>query len=389
MKRLPIIFLLLTLVACANARTQKNVYRVTTEGYCPECPVVIAGVPAWAESAVVTAGGHEIASQIDRPLDELVFVASVRGTQDFQVVWSSKPGRVYPARVHAQMWFKNPDKTLRAADTLASEKDDMYRKLHHHGPAFESEYAAYRVYFDKKQTIDTYGKKRPRLELSETNWYPSDEQLRDGYGHDNLRVFGSVGVGTLKGWDADNGKMTHIADFKRREARILAKGPVRTVVEMRVEGWRYCGREIDMTSRYILYAGHSDVQVENRIEGDFRGLVFTTGVMKMAENEMLRDKGVTAAFGRDFPENDTLKWERERVGLAVAVPEKQIVSRIDDKTSYLYQLSPDERGHIDYVFEMLWRKSEWLRNRTDKECLLGLMESVHKAAAPVLVSRIR
>lgn len=389
MKRLSLIFLLLCLVSCAGARTQKNVYRVTTDGFRAECPVVITGVPAWAESAVVTAAGHEIASQIDKPLGELSFVAAIAGSQDFEVVWSSKPGRVYPSRVHAQMWLKKPDKTLLAADTLSSQKDDMYRKLHHHGPAFESELAAYRVYFDKKQTIDTYGKKQPRLELAETNWYPSDEQLHAGYGHDNLRVFGSVGVGTLKGWDADKRQMTHIADFKRREARILAKGPVRTVVEMRVEGWRYCGREIDMTSRYILYAGHSDVQVENRIEGDFRGLLFTTGVMKMAEHEVLRDRGTTAVFGRDFPENDTLKWERESVALAVSVPEGQIVSQIDDKTSYLYQLAPDERGRIDYVFEMLWRKSEWLKSRTDRECLLGSMESVHRACSPVLVSRIR
>ena len=72
-------------------------------------------------------------------------------------------------------------------------------------------------------------------------WYPSDEQLSRGYGHDNLRVFGSVGVGTLKGWDAEKRKMVHITDFKRREARILADGPIRTVVEMRVEGWRYGG----------------------------------------------------------------------------------------------------------------------------------------------------
>lgn len=141
-------------------------------------------------------------------------------------------------------------------------------------------------------------------------------------------------------------KMVHITDFKRREARILADGPIRTMVEMRVEGWRYGGREITMTSRYILYAGHGDVQVENRIEGDFRGLVFTTGVMKMAESEVCKNDNVIAAFGRDFPENDTVKWERESVGLAVAVPQRQIVSQTDDKTSYLFQLTPDARGRI-------------------------------------------
>ena len=391
MKRILLFLLALGAVCSLNAKTQKCLYRVTVTGNRPECPVVIRDVPEWAQSAVVSIEGlHQIPSQLDRDLGELVFVYDISGSRDFRVVYSSSPDkRVFSARVHAQMWLKNEDKSLRAADTVASDRDNMYHRLHHHGPAFESEYAAYRIYFDNKQTIDTYGKKRPQLELAETMWYPSDEQLSRGYGHDNLRVFGSVGVGALKGWDAEKRKMVHIADFKRREARILANGPIRTVVEMQVEGWRYGGREISMTSRYILYAGHGDVQVENRIEGDFKGLVFTTGVMKMAENKVYKNDNVIAAFGRDFPENDTVKWERESVGLAVAVPQRQIASQTDDRTSYLFQLTPDARGRIDYVFEMIWRKSEWLKDRSDTECVLGLMESVGAARTPVVVSRIR
>lgn len=390
MKRILTLMLALGAVCTLSGKTQKCSYRVTVTGSRPECPVVIRDVPEWAQSAVVSLGGvHQIPSQLDKQLGELVFVANITGHQNFRVVYSSAPDkRVFKSRVHAQMWLKNPDKTLRAVDTLSSAQNDMYQKLHHHGPAFESEYAAYRIYFDNKQTIDTYGKKRPRLELAETMWYPSDKQLADGYGHDNLRVFGSVGVGALKGWDAEKKKMVHITDFKRREARILAKGPIRTVVEMRVEGWKYGGREITMTSRYILYAGHSDVQVENRIEGDFKGLVFTTGVMKMAGNRVYKQDNIIAAFGRDYPENDTLKWEKESVGLAVAVPQKQVVSQVDDKTSYLFQLTPDVRGRIDYSFEMLWRKSEWLRNLSDTECILGLMESVRASRTAVVVSRI-
>ena len=95
-----------------------------------------------------------------------------------------------------------------------------------------------------------------------------------------------------------------------------------------------------------------------------------------------------ADFGRGYPENDTLKWEKESVGLAVAVPQKQVASQIDDKTSYLFQLTPDIRGRIDYSFEMLWRKSEWLKDLSDTECVLGLMESVRRAQTAVVVSRI-
>ncbi len=390
MKKIFILLLALGSVWSLSAKTEKGVYRVTTSGLRVDCPVVISGIPKWAESAVVTMHGAEIPSQLDKELGQLVFVSAINRTQDFTVVYSSEPSkRKYPDRVHAQMWLKNPDKSLKAVACVESDKDDMYNKLHHHGPAFESEYAAYRIYFDKKQTIDTYGKKKPQLELAETMWYPTDEQLGKEYGHDNLRVFGSVGVGALKGWDAAKKKMVHITDIKRREARIVASGPVRTVVDMRVEGWQYCGREINMTSRYILYAGHADVQVENRIEGDFKDLVFTTGVMKMARNRVLRtDKGVIATCGEDFPENDTLKWEREKVGLAVAVPERQIVSQIDDNTSYLVQLTPDARGRICYSFQMMWRKSRWMKTSED-ECFVGLMDSTERSLQPVIVSRLK
>ena len=110
--------------------------------------------------------------------------------------------------------------------------------------------------------------------------------------------------------------------------------------------------------------------------------------MKMAGNRVYKQDNIIAAFGRDYPENDTLKWEKESVGLAVAVPQKQVASQIDDKTSYLFQLTPDIRGRIDYSFEMLWRKSEWLKDLSDTECVLGLMESVRRAQTAVVVSRI-
>ena len=392
MKRILFLMLALGIGCCAGhaeARTQKNRYRVTVEGVRKDCPVVIADVPEWAQSAVVKGSTGEIPSQLDRALGELAFVADVDRQADFRIEFSSEPSeRTYPARVHAQMWLKNPDKTLQAADTLSSTQDDMYHKLHHHGPAFESEYGAYRVYFDKKQTIDIYGKKVPRLELAQSMWYSTPEQLADDFGYDNLRVFGSVGVGTLKGWDAEKGRMTNITDFKRREARILAKGPVRTVVEMRVEGWNYGSREITMTSRYILYAGHGDVRVENRFEGNVEGLTFTTGVMKMAEHRVQRGAGTVGIFGRDFPENDTTKWQRESVALAIAVPQEQIVGQQDDKTSYLFQLRPDERGHIDYDFEMLWRRSKWLDGKSDDDCLRLALETVARELQPVRVEQV-
>lgn len=369
-----------------NPKTPKP--KITETHYCltaaAEGPTwaVVRDVPADARGATVyllePAGAGrrrgavrrvELPSQLDDLdgdglYDELVFPVTFGAEKSARVRVDYSTGPVahdYKPLVNAQMWWKNPDKTLTEKSQLSSDKDDMYRKLHHHGPAFESEYAAYRIYFDKKQSIDTYGKKQPRLELRETMWYPSDEQLAAGYGHDNLRVFGSVSVGALKGWNPGKRRMEHIVGMRRREATIRAYGPLRTVVDMRVEGWNYGGREIDMTSRYILYGGGSVVKVENLIEGEgVDDMEFATGVMKIADHRVriLRDddRCLLETVGCDFPENDTLKWERETVGLALWLPDRYVVSQIDDAGSYLCQVRPVE-GHIDYWFVMGWRKS--------------------------------
>lgn len=392
MKKLGMFGLALALL-CSCTQTEERTYRVVVEGAKQDCPVVIREVPAWAQSVTVTVDGEEIASQLDKCLSEAAFVADIEGSKEFTVTFSEEAStKEYAPRTNAQMWWKTGDEQnpYEEKDTLFSFKDDMYRKLHHHGPAIESEKGAYRVYFDKKQTIDTYGKKKEQLELRESMWYSTPEQLEAGFGHDNLRVFGSIGLGVLKGWDAEQKQMIHITDFKRREARVLAKGPVRAIMEMEVEGWNYCGKELNMTSRYTIYAGHSDVVVENFIEGEYEGLTFVTGVMKMLDTQSIKEERAVAQIGSDHPENDYEKWPKETVALAVALPDEvKILSAEDDKLSYLYQLTPNAEGVIAYHFDMNWRKSEWLNDLSDEEMLRDVLENAKEAALPIQVERIR
>ncbi len=414
MKRAVFLLILSVIALSANAKGSRAIYEISPSGEQQSGWAVIRDIPLWAvDCRVHLLDGRrcidELPSQSDDldgdgRLDELVFrveFSPERANVRVRVDYSDREvADDYPQTVNAQMWLKNPDKSLTESREVASTKDDMYHKLHHHGPAFESQYAAYRLYFDKKQSIDTYGKRNPALELRRSMWYSTDEQLAEGFGHDNLRVFGSISVGVLKGWNGVKQRMEHITDMESRRMTIRASGPLRSVVDVAVKGWLYEGRRIDMNSRYILYGDGGEVKVENCIEGvGVDDLLFTTGVMKIKENIFSRTNSGGSEFmttiGCDFPENDTVRWQREEVALAVVLPESQIVSRIDDKKSYLCQLHPVD-GRIDYWFTMEWRKSEfleWSDNMNDNLVLfrrrVWQTDSLRAPGGELRVARVR
>lgn len=299
------------------------------------------------------------ADDLDRngKTDEIALTVDLKANEKVQLKLKFQPSasdKIFPKRVNAQM-FKIENEQNIPVQEVSSPTGDLYNALHHHGPAFESELMGYRLYFDKKQTIDVYGKKQPRLELAQSFWYPTDEQLARNFGDDILLVKDYVSVGTFKGWDGK--KATHIEPVTNRTARILADGPVRTVVDMVVENWAYQGQKVQLTSRYILYAGHRDLEVVNYVSApDLKALSFCTGVQKFPEMTAYNRDQVVAVWGRNWPVNDTIKYEKETIGLAVYCPEAVTAGFKQDKSNFLYLL----KGFpvIRYYATVYWKKEE-------------------------------
>lgn len=302
------------------------------------------------QSAVVKDGDVEIPSQLDdlngdSKADELVFVIDMpaNGRKVLSVTFSAdKTAKVYPARVFATMLVRDAGKQKHAPvqSVTAPGTTDFYNMLYGHGPMFESELAAYRIYFNPKQTVDPYGKFKKGLELEESRFYPTDEQLAHGFGNDVLMVGNSCGIGTLKGWDGT--KATHIEPVTFRTERILAYGPVRTITDVEVKGWQYQGKELTMTNRYILYAGHRDLLVETFFDQPLEEETFCTGVQNIMGGETLSysdHKGLIGSWGRYWPMTDTAKYAKETIGIATYVPQKYIREEVTDKDNFLYTLS--------------------------------------------------
>jgi hypothetical protein len=317
-------------------------------------------------SALVTVNGQEIPCQLDdlnqdEIFDELCFLADLgkkeKKTYTITLKNEGEP-RPYPARVYAEMVLSNTkDKNLKKhqqnnyIESLTARGDAAYTYniQHHHGVDFESELNGIRIYFDARQTLDLYGKFKKQLELKETQFYTPDELKDLGYGDDVLWVGQTFGLGAFRGWDGQ--QPTLVEPVRSRTQRVISYGPLRAIVEVVDRGWKVDAQRepVNMTLRYTQYAGHRDTDVDVFFNKDVTDYRFSTGIINVKGSEEFSDKkGLRACWGTDYPAADTIKWKRETVGLAVYVPQKNIVSEEPaNKDNYAYVLKVDEK-HMAY-----------------------------------------
>ncbi len=145
------------------------------------------------------------------------------------------------------------------------------------GLAWESEASAWRIYFDKRNAIDMFGKRRPGLYL-EIFGAPEYVYHRESpLGRDIYRIGDAIGIGSVAA--LVDGKVVKISEVTERSWRIISAGPVRVIVELTYKGWKVGGREVNLTSRMTQWAGKHGF--EHRITADGAdGLTLVTGVVR-------------------------------------------------------------------------------------------------------------
>jgi hypothetical protein len=361
------VFLIFTGIATMSAAT--TVITVSNPSSLPLKAVPVSvSVDRFHVSKIVSAAVYvsqkQIPSQLDDlnhdgKADELAFMVDLRPQQKLTVTVKlasdSSLFKPFTERTHAQMWRKDKQtKDIVPTVEESSSTGNLYQNLHHHGPAIESEYMAYRLYFDEKQTVDIYGKKKHRLELADTKWYPTDKQLEEGYGDDILWVKATAGCGTLKGWNGS--EAVHISPVSNRTGRVLASGPVRSIIEMQADGWLYEGKKIDIRQRFTIYAGHRDLEVQvyqNQADS------LCAGVQTFFDSSepLTTVKGAVAIWGTglQYPVTDNPRTKPQTVGLAVSVPLSAYKKHISDKDNLLLLLAGQ---NFTYHLAAAWEQEE-------------------------------
>ena len=305
-------------------------------------------------SARVTLNGREVPCQLDDmdgdfKVDEVVFLADVQAmqTRKYKVNISSRGvQKVYEPRVYVHMGLNDKYGKLPTIQGIEAPGDSyIFKDVYPHGAEFESELTAYRVYVDNRQNIDLYGKRKRQLELEKTHFYSVQEDLDAGYGNDVLWAGGSMGCGTLR--EFKDGGPVLIEDVKLRGQRVVAYGPLRTVVEMKDMGWN--GNHV--VTRYIMYAGHREVEVQVQADGALRHWQLCTGVQKVGADPVgwTRQNGLAASWGSDYPDYGKKElYKPEAVGLGVYVPEAFFAGTAEDSLQYMCKLRLNKQHFLKY-----------------------------------------
>ena len=322
-------------------------------------PVVIPlGNYGQVQSVLVKADHKEIPCQLDdlnqdETFDELCFLADLKAKEKKQysvTFFTEGEPRQYPARVYTEMLLRNSkvkekNKHDNFLESITARGDcaDPYHIQHHHGVVFESELNGIRIYFDKRQTLDLYGKFQKRLELEATQFYTTKEQKAEGYGDDVLWVGNTFGLGAFRGWDGQ--QPTMIEPVRSRTQRIISYGPLRTIVEVFDRGWQIGQQKVNMTIRYTQYAGHRDTDVGVYFNQPVANLLFSTGIINVKDSEEYSDQqGLRGCWGTDWPSSDHENFKPETVGLGICIPMKYVKSEEPaNKDNYLFVVSTSDR----------------------------------------------
>ncbi len=121
-------------------------------------------------------------------------------------------------------------------------------KFQMEGPAWENENVGFRLYFDERNAIDIFGKRKTDMVLDSvgTRELGPDQNYHNlaGWGMDVLKVGTSLGAGSIGLMIGDSAY--HLGDAREEHFRQLEEGPDGARFVLNYKGWQVAGRELDL-----------------------------------------------------------------------------------------------------------------------------------------------
>ena len=254
--------------------------------------------------------------------DETVFVIDLTAGESKKVKVNLVIESEYPQfekRTNLRLGIKQEDGTYNEVDNYrALPCNDGFEIIAQaESVSWENDKIGFRVYFDCRNVKDLFGKLKPDMIIDKigTPESPSYHDLAD-WGMDVLHCGSSLGSGGLA--VLKNDSLYRLGSTEVYEYQKIVEGPVRSIFELRYQGWIVNGEKLKAVERITIYPGkywfESDVTFSGISDGD---QVVTGIVTSLLKNEPFQfDAGNFKCIGT----HDVQSLNKDELGMAVLVP---------------------------------------------------------------------
>ncbi len=305
--------------------------------------------------------GVELPSQIDdldgdNKADELAFQINLKPRETRTVTIS----------------YGDPDSVYRVRSVYPKRTGALFAtKIE--GLGWESGQNAWRLYFDPRNAIDLYGKRResPFLDILATPEYNYHADTING--RDIYKVGDALGIGAVGAWV--DGKSVRVSDVSARNWRVTSAGPVRSIVEITYESWKVGGKTVNLRSRITQWAGDRGFFHAVAAEGD--AITLVTGLplkpaVSVARSDTASPNTWLATYGEQVVQpGPTATEELQGTNLGLVVILLGAASAQQDALNYLVSFS-SQAGRASWYVAAAWDQ-EGMNNKLvlGKSCACG------------------
>ena len=197
------------------------------------------------------------------------------------------------------------------------------------GAGIESDRIGYRVYLDKRNAVDVFGKKQPGIVLNAIGQGNGSYHDESDWGMDFWHVGDSLGAGGLG--VLDNGMARQLGDPQRIIATVEQPGPHYARLRIDDTGFTVGKRRFNLSAHYAIRAGSRLMEVSAAAS---RGTPLVAGISKYPDTVLIRSApksgwGYFGTWGRQS-ENG-----KDIVGMVLFYPVR-LVTRTGDDGRSLY-----------------------------------------------------
>jgi unsaturated chondroitin disaccharide hydrolase len=230
------------------------------------------------------------------------------------------------------------------------------------GMGWESDRVAWRLYFDKRNSIDLFGKRQQGLALDYFAAPGVKYQEESPIGRDIFKNGETLGLGSIGA--VVDGAVVRVSDVEKRSWKIIADGPIRAIVELTYKGWKVGGKSVDLTSRLTIWAGQH--WFEHQITAkNAEGLMLVTGLPKKPDVEVMVSpaprygKAYLATWGKQVVKTGATAVDAlpdQNLGIAIVMPVVggQVPVGPENANDTLFKVTLDKTGTARYLVVAAW-----------------------------------